>query len=107
MGVGEDSPFAVHLARHLGSLNPPQTPINTPLSLVAKMIFQYLTLLDGVPLISMVSTVQVLVPPGRVTPHLVRPPKVWLVLNSIYNPVHQLLERYIYFPHLCFWFLNP
>ena len=71
------------------------------------MIFQYLALLGGVPLISMISTVQVLVPLGQVTPYLVQPLEVWLILNSIYDPVHQLLEHYVYFPHLRFWFLNP
>ena len=82
------------------------------------MIFQYQTLLSGMPLIFMVSTILVLVPylygkystssgPGRVTPHFVQLLEVWLILDSVYDPVHRLLEHYVYFPHLCFRFLNP
>ena len=55
----------------------------------------------------MVSTVQVLISPRRVTPHLVWPLEVQLILDSIHDLVHRLLERYIHFPHLCFLLLNP
>ena len=71
------------------------------------MIFWHPTLFSGMPLISMVSTEKVLISPWWVTPHLVWPSKVRLILDSIYNSVHRLLGCHIHFPHLSVWFLNP
>ena len=55
----------------------------------------------------MVSVVQILISSRRVTPHLVWPSKVWLILNSIHDPVHQLLQRNVHFPCLYAQFLDP
>ena len=46
----------------------------------------------------MVSTIQVLVSPRWVSSHLVRPSKIWFILNSIHNPVHRFLEGHIHLP---------
>ena len=59
------------------------------------------------PLIFMVSTLQFLIPPERIFPHLVWPPKVWLILNPINDPMHQFFEGYIHLSLLWPWFLNP
>jgi len=71
------------------------------------MILQNPTLLDSMALIPVVSAVQVLIPLGRVTSHLVRPLEVWLALNPVYNPMDRFLECHIHLPYLRFWFLNP
>ena len=59
------------------------------------------------PPIFMVSTIQVLVSPGWVSSHLVRPSKIWFILNSIHNPVHRFLEGHIHLSHLWPRLLNP
>ena len=71
------------------------------------MILQYPALLSGVPFISVVCAVQVLIPLRWVAPHLVRPPEERFVLDSIYNFVHQLFEHHIHSFNLRFWFLHP
>ena len=69
------------------------------------MILQHPTLLDGMALIPMIRTIQALVPPRQVTPHLVQLFKIQLILNLIYDLVHWLFERHIHLSHLYFRFL--
>ena len=72
-----------------------------------QMVFQHSTLLNRMPLVPVVSTIQVLISSRRIPSHLVRPPKERFVLNSIYDLVHWLLERYIYLPQLHLRLLYP
>ena len=67
---------------------------------LSQMIFQHSTLLGHMPFVPVVSTIQVLISPGGIPSHLLRPPKEQFVLNSIYDLVHWLLERYIYLSQL-------
>ena len=63
---------------------------------LSQMIFRHSTLLDRMPFVSVVSIIQVLILSRGIPSHLVRPSKERFVLNSIYDLVHWLLERYIY-----------
>ena len=58
------------------------------------------------PPILMVSTIQVLVSLGRVFSHIVRPSKIWFILDSIYNPVYWFLEGHVHLSHLWPQLLN-
>ena len=73
-----------------------------------QMIFQHSALFDGMPLISVVSTIQILISPRRVSPHFIWPPKLWLIFYPIHDPMHRLLKHHIHSPHMCpgFWILK-
>ena len=71
------------------------------------MVLQHPALLGSMAFILVVSAVQVLISPRWVTFHLVQPFEVRLILNPIYDPMHQLLKCYIDLPYLCFCLLNP
>ena len=70
------------------------------------MIFQHLALLSGMPFISVIGTVQVLVSLGWVSLHLVQLSDVWFILNPVYDLVHWFLECHIHLPHLYFQLLH-
>ena len=72
-----------------------------------QMVFQHLTLLGRMSFVSVVSTIQVLISPRGIPSHLVWLPKERLVLNSIYDLVHWLLECHIYLPQLHLQLLYP
>ena len=72
-----------------------------------QMVFQHSTLLGCMPLVSVVSTIQVLISPRGIPSHLVQPPEERLIFNSIYALVDWLLERYIYLPQLHLRLLYP
>ena len=100
MEGGGGSLFAKHLAQCPYLLNPPQTPSDispSPTTLNGPLT---LDIAGGMPLIPVIGTVQILVSPRRVTPHLVRPSKVWLVLDPVYDSVHWLLTHDVHLPQL-------
>ena len=57
-----------------------------------QVILQCTTLLDSMTLLSVVSTVQTLIPSGQAPAHLPRPSEVRLILNMLKDLVDELFE---------------
>lgn len=60
-----------------------------------QMVIQYTALLGSMTFLSMVNAIQALIPPGRVSTHFSRPPKVRLILNTLEDLIDKLLKRHI------------
>ena len=102
MAAGDDSPFAKHLARHLGFRNPLQTPSNIRPSPAAQDDLLTLDIARWFALYpcDMYNTSFGSFEKGR--PHLIQPSEERFVLDPIYDLVYWFLECHIHFPHLCF-----
>ena len=105
MVVGEDFPFVEHPGQYPDFWNPPQAPSNILPSLAAlddlstpDIARWYDTYPCDTYNTSFGSSET-----GH--PHLVRLFEIRLVLNPVYDLMHQLLECHIHLSHLYFWLL--
>ena len=62
------------------------------------MVLQYLASLGSMPLVLVISTVQILISSCQVTPYFAQPSKVWLMFDSFQNLVHEFLKCHIDHP---------
>ena len=56
------------------------------------MVPEVLTILRGMPVVLVVLAIKVLIAPRGFSSHLIRPPKVWLVLDFLQHPMYWFSE---------------